>query len=261
MHILIADDEKPARGELLYILKQLQSTAVYHEARNGEESLQILAQYPVDVAFLDINMPAPNGLAVAAAIADNRDWGEERHPPLIVFATAYDAHALRAFELAAIDYVVKPFDEQRLAQTMTRIRQNLAQQQTREQQQTSLRNYLQQTAVSPITKLWGEQENKTAVLVDYQDILWIEAEAKKVYIQPQTGSKLVIRYTLKELENRLAPYGFLRVHKAYLVNLNHIAEVVPWFSGTYLLRMKDNNKSEIPMSRQYGKALRHLTGG
>lgn len=255
LHILIADDEKPARGELRFMLEQLASTAVYFEATNGQEALDLVAQEPIDVVFLDINMPGVNGLAAAATIC------ERPQPPLIVFATAYDAHAVRAFELAALDYVVKPFNEQRLAQTMIRIRQVLAGREPFEARQTAVKKYL--AAAAPQThldRLWGLRDNDSRVLVPYQNVLWLEAADKKVSMTTRAGEKLLVRHTLKELEERLAPHSFLRVHKGYLVNLNHVAEVIPWFSGTYQIRMADPHATEIPLSRQYAQTLKEKTG-
>lgn len=255
MHILIADDEAPARGELRYILELLAPEATFYEAVNGHATLKLIEQEAIDVAFLDINMPGLDGLTLATIIMDGPE------PPLIVFATAYDEHALRAFELAALDYVVKPFDERRLAQTVERVRQALAQRDLLAHKHTAMRDYLAQTvAVASLSKLWGERKNETRRLVDFNDILWIEAEAKKVYMQTVAGEKLLVRYTLKELEPRLSQHSFARVHKAYLVNLNHVAEVAPWFSGGYLIRIADPARTEIPVSRRYAVHLKHLTG-
>ncbi len=255
MHILIADDERPARGELKYILSHLAATAVYYEARNGREALDIVAAQPIDVVFLDINMPGINGLAAAAEML------EQHHPPLIVFATAYDAHAIRAFELAALDYVVKPFSEKRLAQTMVRIRAALATENGRVEKQEAVRGYLQ-TAVSPHLhrKLWGQRENKNSVPVSFDDILWIEATAKRVHIQTVNGEKLLTRRTLKALAEQLKTSSFIRIHKGYIVNIDHIAEVIPWFSGTYQVRLDDAAKTELPLSRQYAQQLKRETG-
>jgi DNA-binding LytR/AlgR family response regulator len=200
-------------------------------------------------------MPGPDGLTVAATIMDGPE------PPLVVFATAYDEHALHAFELAALDYIVKPFNERRLAQTATRLRQALSEHDALAQQQNALRGYLEQNApVGNLTKLWGERENDNRMLVDYQDIFWLEAEDKKVYMQTSIGDKLLVRYTLKELEPRLSQHNFARVHKAYLVNLGAIAEVVPWFSGGYVIRIANDARTEIPMSRRYAAQLKKLTG-
>ena len=255
MHILIADDETPARSELRYILEMLAPEATFYEAANGGEALNLIEREPIEVAFLDINMPDVDGLTVAAIIMDGPE------PPLVVFATAYDEHALQAFELAALDYVVKPFDERRLAQTVERVRQALGEHATLARKQAALREYLLQAApTEELAKLWDRRENQNRVLVDYRDILWMEAEAKKVYMQTTLGEKLLVRHTLKELEPRLGPHSFARVHKAYLVNLDHVAEVVPWFSGAYLVRMADEARTQIPMSRRYAAHLKKMTG-
>ena len=267
MHILIADDEKPARGELKYMLSQLAATAVYSEAKNGQEALDIVAAQPIDVVFLDINMPGINGLTAAAAML------EQPEPPLIVFATAYDVHAIRAFELAALDYIVKPFSEQRLAQTMVRIRAALTTQAERVERQEAMRGYLQETGVSQTAvlqntaappqlsrKVWGQRENKNSVPVSFDDILWIEAIEKRVYIQTIDGEKLLTRHTLKALTEQLSTDGFVRIHKGIVVNLDHIAEIVPWFSGTYQVRLDNAAKTELPLSRQYAQRLKRETG-
>jgi DNA-binding LytR/AlgR family response regulator len=254
LHILIADDEAPARGELRYILEELAPQSKFYEAINGEEALRLIESAPIQVVFLDINMPGTDGLTVAATIM------EEPEPPFIVFATAYHEHTLRAFELAALDYIVKPFDERRLAKTMERVRHALDERSLLVEKQTALRNYLVQAApAGGLTKLWGERENESRVLVDYRDILWVAAEMKDVFVQTNRGEKLRVRSTLKELEPRLVPHNFARVHKAYLVNLDHVAEVSPWFSGAYVIRMLDANRTQIPMSRRYAAQLKKFT--
>ena len=257
MRVLIADDEAPARGELRFMLETLEPTATLLEVKNGNEATAVAEQEALDVAFLDINMPGLSGLGVAARLLRLPE------PPVIVFATAYDEHAVKAFELSALDYLVKPFDEARLAQTLKRVRQSLADANLREKRQREVQSYLQADAaqanqVTVLTKLWLERANENRVLVDYGDIYWLEAQDKKVFAHTFDG-KLLARYTLKELEDVLGG-DFVRVHKATLVNLNHVGEVVPWFSGGYLLRMTDAEKSELGMSRRYAAKLKELTG-
>ncbi|MFQ5421508.1 MAG: LytR/AlgR family response regulator transcription factor [Anaerolineae bacterium] len=233
MKILLVDDETPARKELRFILETLATDAEITEAAGGEQALQTLAANPVDVVFLDINMPGQDGLALAATIL------ERERPPLIIFATAYNEHAVKAFELAALDYVVKPFDEDRLAVTVERAREALAEREQAREKETAVRRYLQQNHPTPaLPKLWGRRQNENWALVDYGDILWAVAEAKKVYVVTAAGEKLLVRHTLKELASRLAGHNIVPVHKGYLVNLNHVAEIAPWFSGTYVIRMK-----------------------
>ena len=251
MHILIADDEAPARGELRYILEALEPAAHFYEAADGQEALAWVEQETIDVVFLDINMPGLDGLAVAATMMDKPE------PPLIVFATAYDEHAWRAFDLAALDYVVKPFDERRLARTMERVRHALAERSLLAQGWAALRQYLHGAVpAGGLNRLWGERENGNRALVSYQDVLWIVAEQKRTALYTRAGERLVVRYTLAELEGRLAAHGFARVHKGYLVNLEHVLEVVPWFSGTYVVRMADAARTQIPMSRRYAARLK-----
>ena len=252
MQILIVDDEKPARGELRFMLQKLESSATFFEARNGQEALQTIEEEPIDVVFLDINMPGLDGVTTASMM-----MGRPK-PPLIVFATAYDTHAIKAFELAALDYMVKPFQETRLAQTMVRIRETVRNAATGDDQKKALRAYIQQHPPDQpqLEKLWGELENGNYALINYTDIRYIEAVDKKVYACGKDETRLLVRYTIKELEQKLSAFGFARIHKGYLVNLNHIAEVIPYFSGTFLIRLNDSDKTELPMSRQYGKQLK-----
>jgi two-component system response regulator LytT len=254
IRILTADDEAPARAELRYILELFWPEAVFIEASDGRQALTLVQAAPVDVAFLDIQMPELDGLSTAAALL------KTPAPPLIIFATAYDQHALRAFDLAALDYVVKPFDERRLAQTAARIRQTLGERSLLDQQHALLQRYLQEHLPMPgLVKLWGERENETRVLVDPQDVRWIEAGQGRVSLVTARGERLLLRQPLKELEPQLAPHHIVRVHKGYLVNLNHVAEVVPWFSGGYLMRL-DDGATEIPVSRRYAAELKKGIG-
>lgn len=251
IHILIADDEFPARDELRFILTDLWPGANFHEASDGKEALRLVEHRPIQVAFLDINMPERTGLQVAAALLDMPD------PPLIVFATAYDQHALTAFDLAAIDYIVKPFDERRLAKTTERLKSLLAQPVAKVKQQVAMQTYVAQTDADPLAKLWAESDNDRRVLVDFNQIAWVEARQKQVYITV-ADEQLLVRHTLKELELLLQPHNFVRVQRSYLVNIEFVAEIVPWFSGGYQLHMKNNTNSKIPMSRRYVKNLKAL---
>jgi two-component system, LytTR family, response regulator LytT len=249
MNILIAEDEEHTRAELRYLLETLEPTATILESGDGEDTLAIVNREIVDVLFLDINMPGQSGLNVAALLMD------KPNAPLIVFATAYQQHALKAFELAAIDYLVKPYRESRLAQTLERIRQ------LRSEKSAPV---VQQKQVEPlaktVTKLWAVRDEEIGVLIDFKEVLWFEADDKRVFVQTLSGEKLLVRYTMRELEERLVPHGFTRTHKSYLVNLEYVREIEPWFSGTYLLRIADEPKSKVPLSRQFAKSLKDLMG-
>lgn len=249
MTILIAEDEEHTRAELKYILEELEPSATILESDDGAETVSMVNNNAVDVLFLDINMPGESGLNVAATLMD------KPNAPLIVFATAYSQHALKAFELAAVDYLVKPYREARLSQTMDRVRHMIAQ---RNLEPST--TYPAEPTNKQINKLWAVRDEEVGVLLDYKDILWFEADDKRVFVQSLGNDKLLVRYTMRELEDRLTPHHFARTHKSYLVNLEHVKEIEPWFSGTYLLRLGDEAKSKVPLSRQFAKNLKDLMG-
>jgi DNA-binding LytR/AlgR family response regulator len=249
MTILIAEDEEHTRAELKYLLEELEPSATILESDDGLETITLVNNNAVDVLFLDINMPGESGLNVAATLMD------KPNAPLIIFATAYSQHALKAFELAAVDYLVKPYREGRLGQTMDRVRHMLAQKQLE-----PAATYPAEPATKQINKLWAVRDEEVGVLLDYKDILWFEADDKRVFVQSVNADKLLVRYTMRELEERLSPHHFARTHKSYLVNLEHVREIEPWFSGTYLLRLGDVAKSKVPLSRQFAKNLKDLMG-
>ena len=249
MTFLIAEDEEHTRAELRYLLEKLEPTAKVLESDDGEDTLLIVNKEAVDVLFLDINMPGQSGLNVAALLMD------KPNAPFIIFATAYQQHALKAFELAAVDYLVKPYREVRLKQTLERVRGLLSQKEI-EQPVT----YPAEPVTKQINKLWAMRDEEVGVLLDFKEILWFEADDKRVFVQSLDADKLLVRYTMRELEERLSPHHFARTHKSYLVNLEHVREIEPWFSGTYLLRMADERKSKVPLSRQFAKSLKDLMG-
>jgi DNA-binding LytR/AlgR family response regulator len=253
MNILLADDEKPAREELRFILTDLLPYAHFYEAIDGSEALRMIEKAPIDVVFLDIHMPGFSGLEVAEALLDMPN------PPTLIFATAYNEHALRAFELAALDYVVKPFDENRLAKTVERLHKSSSTERET-QQRHALQTFVANAAANgQIAKMWAERDNGNRVLVDYKEILLFEADEKYVYLLTTSGEKLLVRRTLKELQERLGPYNLVRVHKAFIVNLDHVAEIEPWFvGGSYLVRMKYGERKDIVMSRRYAAQIKDL---
>lgn len=247
---IIADDEPLARDELIFLLKQCDDIEIVGEAASGEEVLaQILAVQP-DVVFLDIHMPNLDGLSVAHKLL------EHNPKQIIVFATAYDQHAIKAFEVNAIDYLLKPFDEERVGKTVERIKQRL-------------NDPNHDAATKLIYEMLGEKVANTKVrisklavqceerviLIDPQKIVYVYRENREVFIK--TTSKLyTTKYSLQTLEEKLADYPFFRTHRSYLVNLNFAQELVPWFNGAYTLIMSDEAGSQIPISRIYAKQLR-----
>ena len=255
MIFLLVEDEFPTRQELRFTLEQLLPEATFYEATNGDEALAFMARVRPDVVFLDINIPQRDGLSTAGMIAEMPD------APLIVFATAYDEHALKAFELAALDYVVKPFSKRRLEKTVTKIRQRVGEQQKLEQQNNLIQQFLNERPEAPkLEKLWVIGDNENRLLIPYAQISYIEARDKQVFVNLLDGDEYVTRYTLKELESKLDPHGFCRCHKGYLVNLAAVAELIPWFSGGYQLKMADVQESIVPVSRRHVQQVKGRLG-
>jgi len=264
---LIVDDEYPARKELRFLLNKFDNIEVVGEATNAQEALTLIKALDYSILFLDIEMPGMNGLEVGARVQ------EMPNPPHVVFVTAYDEYAVRAFEVNAVDYILKPFDEKRLTQTINKI-VKITQQQQQQQAAGAAAGSSQsdQPMVFPegaipagqkpqhfkIDRIPAEKQGKT-ILVNESDIIFAFTEQDYVYIKT-FSDKLFTRFTLKELESRLNPSIFFRTHRCYLVNLHKVKEIIPFFNGTYTLIVEDNEKSEVPVSRAQAKKLRKILG-
>jgi two-component system LytT family response regulator/two-component system response regulator LytT len=234
---LVVDDEPLVRGELVFALGRVAEDILVEEAEDATAALARLAAERFDAVFLDIAMPGMNGLDALRVI--NR----LPHRPHVVFVTAYDAHAIKAFELAATDYLVKPVGEERLAATVARIR---AQRPPGE-------------APAPAAdRIPLEFEDRT-MLIRIADIRFVQANGHLV--TAATGEReMRFRGSLAECAARLEPHGFLRVHRSYLVNPKHVLEITPFFSGTYTLRVDNRAHSEVPVSRGFMPAVRRAFG-
>ncbi|PKM80181.1 MAG: DNA-binding response regulator [Firmicutes bacterium HGW-Firmicutes-14] len=262
---LIVDDEYPARKELRFLLNKFDNIEVVGEATNAQEALTLIKALDYSILFLDIEMPGMNGLEVGAKVQ------EMPNPPHVVFVTAYDEYAVRAFEVNAVDYILKPFDEKRLTQTVNKIvkinqqrqqKQSSADSQDAQAQQPSSQEGTSQGGQRPqhikIDRIPAEKQGKT-ILVNESDIIYAFTEQDYVYIKTY-HDKLFTRFTLKELESRLNPSIFFRTHRCYLANLHKVKEIIPFFNGTYTLIVEDNEKSEVPVSRAQAKKLRKILG-
>ena len=262
MRVMVVDDERPARDELCYLLREIPGVEIVAQAATGEETIKKFQEHLPDVIFLDIQMPDASGVDVA------RELIQLGFSPAIVFATAYDQYAIDAFDVNAVDYLLKPFHEDRLAETMQRLNKrlegkNLGEIQTNtEQVQTSeflakldqIYNSLH-AAEGREGKLKIEDNGKI-LLISFGDILYATIEERSVRVVTRERSYLT-NYTLTELEGLLKS-SFLRVHKSYLAHLDQIHSIIPWFNNTYNLIMNDN--SEIPVSRTYVKVFRERMG-
>ncbi|MFC3884929.1 LytR/AlgR family response regulator transcription factor [Bacillus songklensis] len=242
----IVDDEPLARDELKYLLLRTKQVEVVGEAECIEDALDDIRSSAPDLVFLDIELAEDSGLKLAEQLLSFD------HTPAIIFATAYDEYALQAFELNAIDYILKPFDERRIRQTLEKI--------TRMQTIGE-----KEAAAAPVSvRIPIEQTGKIAVmveerivLVDIPSIIFVGSVEGKTVIK--TGdSEYKIGESLVTIEKKLNSASFMRVHRSFLVNINHISEVQPWFNSTYNLIMTD--KSKVPVSRTYVKELKQLLG-
>ena len=275
---LIIDDEQLAREELSYLLEAVGGVQVVAQGSNGIEAVELIEEFRPDVVFLDVQMPGLDGFAAIERLLErNRTrWNpaNEREPlPQIVFATAYDQYAVRAFEVNAVDYLLKPFDSQRVAQAVERVRlrragdgangtagANSANPPIESQLDALLRLLNRPQGVSRAeqpTKLIVETQNRL-LLVDQREICFAAIEEGVIRVATATFEGHSKCRTLEELLEQLDAAVFWRAHRGFVVNINHIREVVPWFKSSYQLRMDDTKKTEIPVSRNQTKRLREL---
>ena len=255
---LIVDDEYPARQELRYLLGRFNNIEIVGEATSATEALALIRALDYQVLFLDINLPGMNGLELGATIQ------EIPRPPFVIFVTAYDEHAVDAFDVNAVDYILKPIDEKRLKRAIERV---IKLQQEREAcQPVSFNGFNGNSVPLPaaesneikINRIPAEKQGKT-LLVDISEIFYAYTEQDTVYIKT-LSDKLFTRFTLKELEARLGGGKFFRTHRCYIVNLHKVKEIVPFFNGTYNLVLEDQQRSEVPVSRAQAKKLRKILG-
>ncbi|TLS36000.1 LytR/AlgR family response regulator transcription factor [Pseudalkalibacillus caeni] len=231
---LIVDDERYSRDELKHLLSVFPSIQIVGEADSGESAVLQAIQHGPDVVFLDVEMPKMNGLEAAKSLL------ELKKRPLIVFATAYPQFAAEAFRYEAIDYILKPYDEEQLEQTVSRIERQLI-----PEPKTDV--------PKPPGKLAVENEGEIRY-IDPNDILYIYREEKVSKITTKTG-EFEIKTPLKDLENRLVSYPFFRIHKSYIVNLDYVTRLIPWFNGAYQLEIEGTTE-KLSVSRNYAKPLR-----
>jgi two-component system response regulator LytT len=245
---VVADDEQLARDELCFLLGQLAGIEVVGQAANGVEALDEIARHAPDVAFLDVQMPGLTGFEVARRLM------EAGTGPSVIFVTAFDQRAIEAFEVNAVDYVLKPVDSTRLETAVTRARKRLGE------------NAPLQGQLDRLVRMMAGQKdrrdqvavkvNDRFVLVRADDIIHASLVEDSINIVTNQVSGTSNDRTLEELHARLDPEVFWRVHRSHLVNINKVKEIVPWFSRNYLLRMSDAKATEIPVSRSQTRRLR-----
>jgi two-component system LytT family response regulator/two-component system response regulator LytT len=250
---VIVDDEQLARDELAYLLKSVGDVEVVAEAHNGLDAVNVIKEHTPDLVFLDVQMPGLDGFGVLKKLMD-------KHVPMpqIVFATAFDQYAVKAFEVNAVDYLLKPFDKKRVAQAV---------QKARERVQNATPSDKLDTLVKMLEAQKPQQTSKVLIkasgrlfLVDQKEICFASIEDGVITVVTPTMEGQSNCRTLEELLATLDPKLFWRAHRSYLVNINRIKEVVPWFKSSYQLRMGDKNQTEVPVSRAQTRRLRELFG-
>jgi two-component system LytT family response regulator len=246
MRTLIVDDETPARERLKRYLATLEGVDVIGEAQDGVQAVEMIEAQSPELVLLDIQMPGLDGFGVVEALED---------PPAIIFVTAYDQYAIRAFEVHALDYLLKPFSRERLAKAIRRAREALAEGQDLSAQ---LRPLLEGLAADGqyLTRLAVRDRESIRVLdVDEVDWIGIEDEQVMVHVGDQAYP---VRRTLTELEARLDPKRFFRAHRSAIVNLDRVQEIIPWFKGSHILRLTTG--AEVDLSRAQSRILRKILG-
>lgn len=252
---VIVDDEQPARDELAYLVRHIADVNVVAQGKNGLEAVSLIKEHNPDLVFLDVQMPGLDGFGVIKKLLDRKV-----PLPRIVFATAFDQYAVKAFEVNAVDYILKPFDKKRVAQSVERARAKIEDGAGSEEKLDTLVRMLEsqkpQTASKVLIKAAGR-----LLLADPKDICYATIEDGVISVATSGAAGIEGQSncrTLEELNENLHSNLFWRAHRSFLVNINHIREVVPWFKSSYQLRMDDKKQTEIPVSRAQTRRLREL---
>jgi two-component system LytT family response regulator/two-component system response regulator LytT len=255
LRVVVVDDEQLAREELCYQLDQLGDVEIIAQAGNGVEALTAVDRFAPDLVFLDVQMPGLNGFEVARRLLDREE------APALVFVTAFDHHAIEAFEVNAVDYLLKPVEGGRLEQALQRARRRVALERSDSAASPPVNDQIER-----LVKMMADRQvrreqvairiGERFMLVQADDIIFASLADESINIVTGQVTGTSNYRTLDDLQARLDPDVFWRVHRSHLVNINKIKEIVPWFSRNYILRMKDAKGTEIPVSRSQTKRLR-----
>jgi len=249
MKTIVVDDEELARDELRFLLEQLGGIDIVAQAGNGVDALRVIEEYQPDLVMLDVQMPGLTGFEVARRVMQA---GIESQ---LVFVTAYDQYAIDAFEVNAVDYLLKPVEPERLATAVERVRKRLAAEKVKKE--ADLEPLLQMLADRQARReQLAIKVDDRFLLVQADEVIHASVEDDQVRVVTNSLSGTSNYRTLDELQTRLDPAIFWRVHRSHLVNINKIKEIVPWFSRNYILKMKDAKATEIPVSRSQTRRLR-----
>ena len=249
---VIIDDEQLARDELSYLLKSVDDVSVVAQGGNGLEAVNLIRDHAPDLVFLDVQMPGLDGFGVIKKLIDKKI-----PMPHIIFATAFDQYAVKAFEVNAVDYLLKPFDKKRVLLAIEKARKKMRAVASAENQKLDTLVKLLEAQRPANSKVLLRSAGRL-LLVDQKDVCFASIEdgiisVVATHVEGQSNCR-----TLEELLAGLDAEMFWRAHRSFVVNINRIREVVPWFKSSYQLRMDDKKQSEIPVSRAQTKRLREL---
>lgn len=241
---LIVDDEYPAREELRYLLQSFPDVEIVGEAAQANEALELIRNIDYDLCFLDVKMPRSSGIDLV------RELARVPHRPAVIFVTAYPDFAVEAFDLDAVDYILKPFDEPRLARALQRLLERNV-------------DPFPGEPTDGAKSSWGLQKvpvphGDRTILLDNDEIVYATAARGYSYLVTSTGRHLV-PYSLTELERRLEGHRFFRTHRAYLINLEHAKAIEPDFKGALQVLM-EGTEVRVPVSRRQARSLKRLLG-
>ncbi len=253
INTIIVDDEKPARDELAFLLKSFPEISLIAQGKNGVEAVSLIREHSPDLVFLDVQMPGLDGFGVLKKLAERKV-----KVPHVVFATAFDHYAVQAFEVSAVDYVLKPFDKARVAKAIQRARRAMESQSSAADRLELLLSQLgaARQAAQPVKLLVKSQQR--LLLLDAEDIVYATIGDGLITVVGRDIEGASNYRTLEELNAALDSESFWRPHRSHLVNIHHIKEVVPWFKSSFMLKMDDKKHTEIPVSRAQTKRLREL---
>jgi two-component system, LytTR family, response regulator LytT len=244
---VVVDDEKLACDELCFLLRDFPELDVIATGSNGLQAVDLIQKLEPELVFLDVNMPGLDGLGVIRRLRER-----EVDLPHFIFVTAYDQFAVEAFRLEAMDYLLKPVEKSRLNETIERVRRVIQERRTPEVQAPA-----KSSPAAPRTKLMV-RANSRYLIVDANDVIYATIDDGLITLVTTNYEGHSNYRTIEDLQASLDRDMFWRVHRSYLVNINRIKEVVPWFKSSYQLRMDDKKQTEVPVSRVQTRRLREL---
>jgi two-component system, LytTR family, response regulator LytT len=250
---IVVDDEQLARDELAYLLRDFPDIDVIATASNGLEATDLIRKLEPELVFLDIHMPGVDGLSVVNQVRDR-----DLDMPHFIFVTAYEQHAVEAFRLEALDYLLKPVERGRLAESIDRARRVVQEKKTLVSTGVpSGSGSAAKLSPAPRSKLLVKANNRNFI-VDASEVIYATIDDGLITLVTTNLEGHSNYRTIEDLQANLDREMFWRVHRSYLVNINRIKEVVPWFKSSYQLRMDDRKHTEVPVSRVQTRRLREL---